>query len=318
MCVGYVRALREQVNYSPVTSIPRFLINFYIFARISLRPFEPRTCLRYRCALFWRFVHADNVTLVERLKIYGFMVRTLIRSSFTAILFLALLCPQFAVAAASESSSVDPSSDPSADPSPDYGKADKRIFGVLPNYRSVEGSVPFSPLSPRQKLGIAARDSFDWPTFLVTGAFAGIYQAENQNPAFGQGIAGYTKRYSTALADQMIGNMMTEGFLPVLLHDDTRFFRNGSGTTGSRLKSALRQIVMIRTDSGSWRFNAPEWFGNGIGVGISNVYYTNSRTLGDNLQRYGMQIGTDALSNVLKEFWPDIKQRFFQKKAQKA
>jgi len=56
----------------------------------------------------------------------------------------------------------------------------------------------------------------------------------------------------------MIGNMMTEGFLPVLMHDDPRFFRSGTGTTGTRLKTALRQIFLTRTDSGSWRFNAPE------------------------------------------------------------
>jgi hypothetical protein len=219
-----------------------------------------------------------------------------------------LLCPRFAAADDSSPSETSP------DPSPEYAKADKRIFGVLPNYRSVEGSVPFSPLTAKQKLSIAAHDSFDWPTFFVTGAFAGIYQAENQNPAFGQGLAGYAKRYGTTLADQMIGNMMTEGFLPVLMHDDPRFFRSGTGSTGARLKSALRQIVITRADSGRWRFNAPEWLGNGASVGISNLYYTSSRNFSSEVGRFGMQIGTDALSNVLKEFWPDIKQRFFQKK----
>jgi hypothetical protein len=198
-----------------------------------------------------------------------------------------------------------------ANSNPEYPKTSKRVFGVLPNYRSVESSVPFSPLTARQKLGIAARDSFDWPTFITTGAFAAIYQAQNQNPSFGQGMSGYAKRYTAALGDQMIGNMMTEGVLPVLLHDDTRFFRSGSGSTRARLKSALRQIVMIRGDSGNWRFNAPEWLGNAAGVGISNFYYPDSRTFSSNMQRLTMQVGTDALSNVLKEFWPDIKQKLF-------
>jgi len=242
------------------------------------------------------------------------MLKRLFLFGSTVVVFAGLLCPQFVVAADNDSSSSEPEA--SSDPSPDYAKADKRIFGVLPNYRSVEGSVPFSPLTARQKLGIAARDSFDWPTFFVTGAFAGIYQAENQNPAFGQGMAGYAKRYGTTLADQMIGNMLTEGFLPVLMHDDPRFFRSGTGTTRARLKSALRQIVMTRADSGGWRFNAPEWVGNGVGVGISNLYYTSSRSFSSDVQRFGMQVGTDAFSNVLKEFWPDIKQKFFQKKTQ--
>jgi len=50
----------------------------------------------------------------------------------------------------------------------------------------------------------------------VTGAFAMMYQAENQNAAFGQGLQGYAKRYGGSFGDQVIGNMMTEGFLPVL------------------------------------------------------------------------------------------------------
>jgi hypothetical protein len=50
-------------------------------------------------------------------------------------------------------------------------------------------------------------------------------------------------------------------------------------------------------------------------VGIANAYYTNdARTVGSNMQRLGMQIGMDALSNVMKEFWPDIKQRFLSRR----
>jgi len=106
---------------------------------------------------------------------------------------------------------------------------------------------------------------------------------------------------------------MTEGFLPVLLHDDPRFFRSGSGTTGSRLKSALLQIVVTRTDAGTRRFNTSEWLGNGVGVGISNLYYSDSRTFSSNVQRLGLQIGNDALSDLLKEFWPDFKHKFFDR-----
>jgi hypothetical protein len=199
------------------------------------------------------------------------------------------------------------------EPPADSGKSNNRIFGVLPNYRTVEGSSSVSQLTSKQKLTIAAKDSFDWPTFFITGAFAGIYQAENQNPRFGQGLSGYAKRYGAALSDQVIGNMMTEGFLPVLMHDDPRYFRSGSGTTGSRLKSALLQIIVTRTDAGTRRFNTSEWLGNGIGVGISNLYYSDSRTLSSNIQRLGLQIGNDSLSNVLKEFWPDIKHKFFDR-----
>jgi hypothetical protein len=227
------------------------------------------------------------------------------------VLAAMLLCPLVLAAQDDASGASQPPAVALENHPEESGKANNRIFGVLPNYRTVEGSVPFVPLSSRQKLSLAKKDTFDWPTFMTTGAFALIYQAEKQNPAFGLGVQGYAKRYASALGDQMIGNMLTEGFLPVLLHEDPRFFRSGTGTTGARMKSALRQIVMVRSDSGNWRFNTPEWLGNGIAVGISNAYYSDSRTLSDNTQRFGMQIGNDALSDVLKEFWPDIKQRFF-------
>jgi len=235
------------------------------------------------------------------------------RAGYTVILLVALLWPAVAAAADNDNDNSDFTSAASIRSVSEPPKAEKRMFGVLPNYRSVESSIPFVPLSARQKMSIAAHDSFDWPSFLTAGVYAGIYDAENQNPMLGQGSLGYSKRYTATLADQMIGNMMAEGFLPALMHDDPRFFRSGTGSIGGRLKSAVRQIFITRTDSGSSRFNAPELLGNGFGVGISNLYYTDQRTISSNMQRFGLQIGMDTLSNLGKEFWPDIKERFFHK-----
>jgi hypothetical protein len=48
-------------------------------------------------------------------------------------------------------------------------------------------------------------------------------------------------------------------------------------------------------------------------VAISNAYYPDNRNLLDNGTKLLMQVGTDALSQVLKEFWPDIKRGLFHK-----
>ena len=191
---------------------------------------------------------------------------------------------------------------------------DKRAYGVLPNYRTAELSTPFQPLSSKQKLTIAAKDSFDgavYPTALVMSL---IYQAQDSNPSFGQGFKGYAKRAGTAFGDQMIGNMMTEGVMPALLHEDPRYFRIGEGTFGHRLWYAVRQTVVTTTDSHHKTFNFAEWTGNAVAVGISNFYYQDGRTWQDNTERLLVQCGTDTLSNVLKEFWPDVKHYFRKKK----
>jgi hypothetical protein len=186
---------------------------------------------------------------------------------------------------------------------------DKRIFGVLPNNRTTEGSIPFKPITAKQKMTIAAKDSFDYPVYPTAALFATLYQLENQNPSFGQGFKGYLKRFGTAYGDQMIGNMMTEGIFPSVFHQDPRYFRVGEGTKWHRTRMALQQIVICRTDTNHKTFNISEWGGNAFSTAISNAYYPDTRTASDNVSKWLIAVATDSFSNILKEFWPDVKRR---------
>ncbi len=190
---------------------------------------------------------------------------------------------------------------------------DNRIFGVLPNYRTADGTRQFEPITTRQKFRIALKDTFDWPGFLVAAVFSGLYQLEDQNPSFGQGIKGYAHRYGTAYADQAVGNMMTEAVLPSLFHEDPRYFRKVTGSPMHRTFYALSRVLVTRTDSGGSGFNFSEVLGNGISASLGNAYYPEERTAADTLNRMGTAMGTDAISDVLKEFWPDIKRHFWHK-----
>lgn len=193
----------------------------------------------------------------------------------------------------------------------------QRVLGVLPNFRTADGSQPFSPITPRQKMTIAMKDSFDGPVYLIAGGFAALYQLEDQNSSYGQGMKGYAKRYGSSYGDQALGNLMTEGIVPSLFHQDPRYFRlgAGSGSNGHRLKYALTRVLIAKNDKGNWTFNSPEWVGNAVAVAISNVYYPDdTRNATDNTTKLGIQVATDAFSNVLKEFWPDWKRKFFHKK----
>jgi hypothetical protein len=185
------------------------------------------------------------------------------------------------------------------------------VFGVLPNYRTVNESDVKGPLTVHQKMVIASKDSFDYPLVLLAGGLAGISQWSDESPSFGQGMAGFGKRLVTAYGDQALGNMMTEGFFPSMLHEDPRYYRRGSGGTGSRTGYAVSRIFVTHKDSGGLRFNYSEWVGNSLAVAISNAYYPDGRTAGANVVKLVEQCGIDGLSQVLKEFWPDIKQKFF-------
>ena len=190
---------------------------------------------------------------------------------------------------------------------------DKRVFGVLPNYRTANESAVYTPISVEHKFVIGLKDSFDYPLVLVGAAYAGLGQLTNQHPAFGQGLAGYARRLGTGYADQAIGNMMTEAIYPSLLREDPRYFRRGYGSIKSRTWYALTRVMVTKTDSGGTRFNFSEWVGNSTAVAISNSYYPDEHTATDGVTKLLTQVGTDAISQVMKEFWPDIKRRWFHK-----
>jgi hypothetical protein len=226
---------------------------------------------------------------------------------------------------AQESAAVPPAAaPPAADQAKvDHAKTDaeaapdKRVLGVLPNYRTVNETGVYTAITAKQKLTIASKDSFDYPLVLLGGAFAGLSQLTNSDPSYGQGVKGYAKRLAANYADQAMGNMMTEGFFPVMLHEDPRYRRIGPtrGSVRYRTWYAATRVFVTRTDSGGTRFNYSEWLGNATGVAISNTYHPDERNWSDNTTKLLTQVGTDAISQVLKEFWPDIKHKFFHKKS---
>lgn len=190
------------------------------------------------------------------------------------------------------------------------------MFYVMPNYLTVDNESQVQPISWKQKFAITAKGTFDPYEFFVVGVVAGIRQAENSYPSFGQGMAGYGKRYGAAFADQVDGNIMTGGVFPSILRTDPRYFRLGKGRVAHRLGYAFSRVLITRTDSGRHVFNVPEFAGNAAAIAISNFYYPAAdRSWSSSLSNWGTQVGIDAFGNELKEFWPDIHDYFQRRHA---
>jgi len=234
---------------------------------------------------------------------------------FRPLLFVvAVTCVYAQQTAPSTTAKPDPKASAADGLGSSMATSDKRAFGIVPNYRSTNAGAAFQPIGTKQKIGIAARDSFDWSVFLIAGGYAGLGQMTNQNPSFHQGTAGYANRYARIYLDIIIGNFLTEGFLPSLLHEDPRYFRLGHGTFWHRLGYATSRSLVTRTDSGGNRFSFSEVLGDSISAGISNAYYPDNRNAGDNFRKLAFQLGTDAVGDVLKEFWPDVKARISKRR----
>lgn len=185
----------------------------------------------------------------------------------------------------------------------------KRVLGIIPNFRTAPFPSPYRPLSAKEKFRIASEDSLDRGTVALGLIFGAQGQWSNSNRSFGQGVPGYARYASASFADFVIGDYMTEAIYPTLLRQDPRYFRRGTGGAWSRFGYAVGQIVWTHNDSGKMQFNYSEIAGNATAVAVSNSYYQDGRTAQKATIDLGMQLGVDAASNVLKEFWPEISRK---------
>lgn len=191
------------------------------------------------------------------------------------------------------------------------GTSNDRLFFALPNFLTVDKNGKIIPLTAGQKFKVVARGAFDPVQIPWYSALAGISQAENSEPGYGQGAEGYGKRLGAYAADGVIENFMVGAVLPSLFRQDPRFFPSGHGSFFHRAGYAVSRIVVTRGDSGRPEFNISEVLGSAISSGISTYSYhpRHDRTLGNTASVWVSQMGYDAITITLKEFWPDIRRK---------
>jgi hypothetical protein len=182
-----------------------------------------------------------------------------------------------------------------------------RLFGVLPNYLTVENAAKVPPLTSGGKFRLVAKDAFDPVIFPFIGFIALVNQGQDSDPGFGQGASGYGKRYGAAFGDATIGSFMTGAMFPSILKQDPRYYQLARGGFRHRLVYSITRIVITRSDSGRNQFNGSELAGNFVAAGISNAYHPASdRSFKNTLSGWGNDTGWDMMANIASEFWPDI------------
>jgi hypothetical protein len=188
----------------------------------------------------------------------------------------------------------------------------KRILGVIPNFRAVSADVKLPPQSVKEKFITASQDSFDYSSTVIPALLAAYDYGINSVPQFGTGGVAFGRYLWHTTVDQTDENYMVEFIVPVITHEDTRYYTLGHGSTWKRTEYALSRAVITRSDSGKEVFNAGEIVGAGAAAGISNLYYpAPQRTLSDTVTGWGLNVGIDAATFVFKEFWPDIDHKLF-------
>ncbi|MGA9509628.1 MAG: carboxypeptidase-like regulatory domain-containing protein [Candidatus Sulfotelmatobacter sp.] len=177
----------------------------------------------------------------------------------------------------------------------------QRIFGFIPNFL-VQYDANAAPLTAKMKFRLAAKVAFDPVTLGGVAVFAAANQAGN-TPNYRQGAIGYAERYGAAYANGFTDIMIGGAILPSLLHQDPRYFYQGSGTNGSRVFHALTSPFVCKGDNGQWQPNYSTIGGDLAAASLSNAYYpASNRGVGLFLSQFFIDTGQRAAANLAQEF----------------
>jgi hypothetical protein len=150
----------------------------------------------------------------------------------------------------------------------------QRVFGFIPNfYVSYESDA--APLTAKMKFKLALKVSTDPVTAAGVGLVSASRQAAN-TPKYGQGWGAYGERVGSTAADGFSDIMIGGAILPSLLHQDPRYFYQGTGTTGSRIRHAMSSAFVAKGDNGKWQPNYSSLGGDLASSALSNLYYPQS------------------------------------------
>lgn len=177
----------------------------------------------------------------------------------------------------------------------------QRIVGFIPNFYVVYDKQP-APMTSKLKFHLAMKLLTDPVTMAGFGLNAAIYQMAGY-PSYRQGAKGYGQRLGATFAGGYTNILVGDAILPSLLHQDTRYFYQGTGTTKSRLRHALASAFVIRGDKGRPQFNFSGVGGDLASGAIANAYYPE-RDRGARLVVSGALIGAGgrAANAVFQEF----------------
>ena len=229
--------------------------------------------------------------------------------------------PSASLSAPASSSSLEPDQQPSggpehaATPATHEDPQQKRIFGIIPNFKSVTAGTKLPPQTVKDKFITASQDSFDYSSLTLALAVTAETYGTSSTPEFGTGGVAFGRYFWHNYVDEISENYFVEFIIPTITHEDTRYYSLGHGGFAKRATYSLSRAFITKSNSGKTTFNSSEIIGAGAAAGMSNLYYPRAeRSLDNTINQWGTSVGIDVASFFFREFYPDIYHGIFHKK----
>ena len=189
----------------------------------------------------------------------------------------------------------------------------QRVLGFIPNfYVSYDNDA--APLTAKLKFQLALKVSVDPVTIAGTSFLAAMNQATHY-PDYQEGWKGYGQRFGAVYANDLTDIMVGGAMLPSILHQDPRYFYQGTGTTKSRFLHALSSPVICKGDNGRWQPNYSSLGGYLASGAVANAYYPETnRGARLVLNTFAIDFSANIANGLLQEFvlrklTPSVKNR---------
>ncbi len=166
----------------------------------------------------------------------------------------------------------------------------------------------YRALTDREKFEIFRQDATSPLTFLSAGVTAG-YNSLNDR-VYGSGRDGFGRNYAAAVAEHETSSFFGNYLFPKLLNQDPRFHPSEKDGFWTRSTYAASRVLITRDDYGKRTVNSSYLLGVLVSTAIGNLYRPpRYRNAGQTMMDFGSTVGGDAGMNVLKEFWPEVRDR---------
>ena len=177
----------------------------------------------------------------------------------------------------------------------------QRVFGFIPNFY-VSYRPDAAPLTTKLKFQLAWKSVTDPVSIAGTAFLAGLQQAGDQYPEFGQGMEGYGKRLGAGYGDVLASTFLSGAIFPTVLKQDPRYYFKGTGSTSSRILYAIGNSVRSKGDNGRRQINYSNILGSFGGAAVSSYLYpTNNRGMFI-LSNGFIRMGESSLAGIVQEF----------------
>jgi hypothetical protein len=151
----------------------------------------------------------------------------------------------------------------------------QRLLGVFPDFL-VSYAPNAAPLTAAQKFHLGWKTIIDPVSLGGTAISAGIDEARNNHPEFGQGTEGYAKRFGAQYANQVSHVFIGHVVMQSIFHQDPRYFYKGTGSIRSRALYAIGTAFVAKSDKGKWQFDYSDVLGGMVSHEISTLYYPST------------------------------------------